>query len=36
LPRPAATASSRNGESLPVPDGTEIELGPSPVYYQLR
>ncbi len=36
LSRPAAAATSRDGESLPVPDGTEIELGPSPVYYQLR
>ena len=36
LPRQVAVAISRDGESLPVPDGTEIELGPSPVYYQLR
>ena len=36
LPRPPATATSRDGESLPVQDGTEIELGPSVVYYQLR
>ena len=36
LSRPAATATSRDGEALPVADGTEIALGPSPVYYQLR
>ena len=35
LPRAAVAATSRDGESLPVPDGTEIELGPSPVYYRL-
>jgi hypothetical protein len=35
LSRPAAAATSRDGESLPGPDGTEIELGPSPVYYNL-
>jgi len=36
LSRPVAAATSRDGEALPVSDGTEIELGPSPVYYQLR
>jgi tRNA A-37 threonylcarbamoyl transferase component Bud32 len=36
LPRPAAAAYSRDGESLPVSDGNEIDVGPSPVYHRLR
>jgi hypothetical protein len=35
LPRPAVEAVSRDGEVLPPLDGSEIELGPSPVYYRL-
>ncbi len=35
LPRPACEAISRDGKPLPVPDGTSVELGPSPVYYRL-
>jgi hypothetical protein len=35
LPRPAVEAVSRDGEVLPPLDGCEIELGPSPVYFQL-
>ncbi len=35
LPKPAVEAISRDGEPLPPPDGREIELGPSPVYYRL-
>ena len=31
----AVEAISRDGEPLPPPDGREIELGPSPVYYRL-
>jgi hypothetical protein len=36
LPRPASEAISRDGNPLPVPDSTEIILGPSPAYYRLR
>jgi tRNA A-37 threonylcarbamoyl transferase component Bud32 len=36
LPRPASEVISRGGQPLPVPDGTEIILGPSPNYYWLR
>jgi hypothetical protein len=35
LPRAAVAVTSRDGDSLPVPDEAEIELGPSPVYYRL-
>jgi hypothetical protein len=35
LPRPAVVAYSRDGESLPIPDGIEVKLGPSPIYFQL-
>lgn len=35
LPRPAFSAVSRDGGSLPAPDGTEVELSPSPVYFHL-
>jgi hypothetical protein len=35
LPRPPVAAISRDGEALQTPDGAEIELGPSPVYYRL-
>jgi len=35
LPKHAVEAVSRDGEVLPPPDGSVIELGPSPVYYQL-
>jgi len=35
LPRPAVSAVSRNGESAPVPAGTEVTLGPSPVYFYI-
>lgn len=35
LPSPAAVAISRDGEELPVPDGTAVVVGPSPVYYVL-
>ena len=35
LPQPALAAISRDGEALPVPDGAEVDLGPSPVYFQL-
>jgi len=36
LPRPPVAAISRDGEALQTPDGAEIELGPSPVYYRIR
>jgi len=36
LPRPASEAISRDGEPLPVPDRTEVQLGPSPVYFTLE
>jgi hypothetical protein len=36
LPRRAVEVVSRDGQPLAVPDGTEVELGPSPVYYRLR
>jgi hypothetical protein len=35
LPRSASDATSRDGEMIRVPDGIEIDLGPSPVYYRL-
>jgi len=35
LPRPTVEAVSRDGNMLPPLDGCGIELGPSPVYYQL-
>ncbi len=36
LPRAAAAATGRDGQELPVPPGTEVELSPSPVYYELE
>jgi tRNA A-37 threonylcarbamoyl transferase component Bud32 len=36
LPAPAAEAVSRDGQRQPLPDGVEIDLGPSPVYYRIR
>jgi tRNA A-37 threonylcarbamoyl transferase component Bud32 len=36
LPRPASEIIDRDGTPVPVPDGTRIELGPSPVYCRLR
>jgi hypothetical protein len=36
LPQPALAVISRDGEALQIPDGAEIELGPSPVYYRIR
>jgi hypothetical protein len=36
LPSPAVGVASRDGASLPIPDGTRIEVGPSPVYYLLE
>jgi tRNA A-37 threonylcarbamoyl transferase component Bud32 len=35
LPQPPVAAISRDGEALPASDRAEIELGPSPVYFQL-
>jgi hypothetical protein len=35
LPARPIRATSRDGDELPVPDGTRVELGPSPVYYAL-
>ena len=35
LPRPALEARSRDGASLPVTDGTQAELTPSPRYFLL-
>ena len=35
LPQPAVAAISRDGQVLPFPAGTEVDLGPSPVYFQL-
>jgi len=35
LPRPAVDAVSRDGEVLPISDGPEVDLGPSPTYFQL-
>ena len=35
LPRSAVEAVSRDGQAVPVPDGIEVGLGPSPVYFQL-
>ena len=35
LPRRAAEVVSRDGQPLTVPDGTEVELGPSPTYFRL-
>ena len=36
LPRPAARAVGRDGQALAKPQGTEIELNPSPVYFTLE
>jgi tRNA A-37 threonylcarbamoyl transferase component Bud32 len=36
LPAPADRATGLDGEDLPVPDGTTIGVGPSPVYYVLE
>jgi hypothetical protein len=35
LSRPAVEATNRDGNPLPAPDGPEIVLGRSPVYYRL-
>lgn len=35
LPSLAAATTSRGGDELPIPDGTTIITGPSPVYYVL-
>jgi hypothetical protein len=35
LPRSAVRALDRDGRALKAPEGTRIELGPSPVYYTL-
>ncbi|MFV2074019.1 MAG: lipopolysaccharide kinase InaA family protein [Thermoanaerobaculales bacterium] len=35
LPRPAEGAVSRDGQTLPAPDGVDVLLGPSPVYFEL-
>lgn len=35
LPRPVVAAVGRDGQELPAPSGTEVELGSSPVYYYL-
>jgi hypothetical protein len=36
LPRPCRSAVSRDGHHLSTPEGTEVLLGPSPVYYHLE
>ncbi|HSN54712.1 MAG TPA: lipopolysaccharide kinase InaA family protein [Candidatus Sulfomarinibacteraceae bacterium] len=36
LPAPASRAIGRDGDELPPPDGTRIDVGPSPVYYILE
>jgi tRNA A-37 threonylcarbamoyl transferase component Bud32 len=36
IPRPALRALDRDGRELEPPEGTSIELGPSPVYYTLE
>ena len=35
LPRRATEVVSRDGQLLLVPDGVDVELGPSPVYFRL-
>jgi hypothetical protein len=35
LPRAAVAAISRDGEAVSLADGTEVELGPSPMYFEL-
>ncbi|HXO29036.1 MAG TPA: hypothetical protein VOA80_16920, partial [Thermoanaerobaculia bacterium] len=35
LPRPAARVIGRDGGALPVPAGLEVELLPTPAYFQL-
>ena len=35
LPRSASEAVSRDGEVIQIPDGVDIDLGPSPTYYRL-
>ena len=35
LPRPAARVIGRDGGALPVPAGSEVELLPTPAYFQL-
>jgi len=34
LPRPAEGAVGRDGQTLPIPVGTDVMLGPSPVYFE--
>ena len=36
LPSPVVNATGRDGGELPLPDGSTIVTGPSPVYYQLE
>ncbi len=36
LPRPAAAATDRDGRALPPPPGTDVELSPAPVYFELE
>ena len=36
LPKPAVRATGRDGQTLPIPKGTEVELNPSPVYFHLE
>jgi tRNA A-37 threonylcarbamoyl transferase component Bud32 len=36
LPRVARAAVTRDGGAAPLPDGTEVELGPSPVFFLLE
>ena len=35
LPRPPSEALSRDGHPISVTDGVDVDLGPSPVYFQL-
>jgi tRNA A-37 threonylcarbamoyl transferase component Bud32 len=35
LPQPPVAVISRDGGTLPVPDGAAVNLGPSPTYFQL-
>jgi tRNA A-37 threonylcarbamoyl transferase component Bud32 len=35
LPGTAIAVISRDGRALPAPDGSEVDLGPSPTYFQL-
>ena len=35
LPRPPSEVLSRDGHPILVTDGVDVDLGPSPVYFQL-